>query len=67
MEHMAIDWTTIQRQYGGMWVALGEDEITVVASGKTAKKALEKAQEGGHDRPILTHMPDRLSVYVGHL
>ncbi len=62
---MAIDWTNIFKQYKGLWVALKEDEETVVGSGQTAKEALEAAQKHGYDRPILTHMPEKLATYVG--
>lgn len=62
---MSIDWTKIYKKYKGMWVALAEDEITVVGSGKTAKEAHTNAQKNGNKIPILTHMPDNLSAYVG--
>ena len=48
-----------------MWVALQDDEKTVVASGKTAKEAWEKAQNKGFKKPILTRMPTKLIPYVG--
>lgn len=62
---MAIDWTRIYKKYKGLWVALKDDEKTVVASGKTAKEAWDKAQKKGIDRPILTRMPPKLVSYVG--
>lgn len=62
---MAIDWTKMQRKYKGLWVALKEDEETVLASGKTAKEAWEGAIEKGYAKPILARMPDRLISYVG--
>lgn len=63
---MAINWTKIYKKYGGLWVALEDDEQTVIASGKTAKEAWEKAQKRGYKKPILTHMPQELITYVGH-
>jgi len=63
---MAIDWTKIYKKYKGLWVALKDDEVTVVASGKTAKETWEKAQKNGHKMPILAKMPERLIPYVGH-
>jgi len=63
--HMAIDWTKIFKQYKGLWVALKDDEKTVIASGKTAKEAWEKALSRGYKKPILTRMPDELVTYVG--
>lgn len=62
---MAIDWSKIYEQYRGLWVALAEDEQTVVGSGKTAKEAMERAREKGCDVPILTRMPEELMTYVG--
>lgn len=62
---MAIDWTTIYKKYKGRWVALKDDEVTVVGSGKTAKEALKAAKKKGHKNPILTHMPDKLVPYIG--
>ena len=62
---MPIDWTQIYEKYKGLWVALLDDEVTVVGSGETAKKAWEEAQRSGCKKPILTHMPEKLVSYVG--
>ncbi|MEK7173966.1 MAG: DUF5678 domain-containing protein [Patescibacteria group bacterium] len=62
---MSINWTTIYKKYRGKWVALREDEKTVVGSGNTAKEAWDDAQRKGYKKPILTHMPERLVTYVG--
>ncbi|MEK9154379.1 MAG: DUF5678 domain-containing protein [Patescibacteria group bacterium] len=62
---MGTDWTKIQSKYGGLWVALAEDEKTVLASGGSAKDAYDKARKGGHEDPILTRMPEALTAYVG--
>ena len=62
---MAIDWTRIYKKYKGLWVALKDDEKTVIASGKTAGEAWEKAQKKGYTKPILTRMPEELIPYVG--
>jgi len=62
---MAIDWTKIYKKYRGFWVALKNDEITVIGSGKTAKEAFEMARKKGHEKPILTRMPEELVTYVG--
>lgn len=63
---MAIDWTKIYNKYKGLWVALEDDEKTVLSSGKTAKSALDKAVKLGHQKPILTRIPNKLISYVGH-
>ena len=64
---MAIDWTKIYKKYKGLWVALAEDEQTVLGSGKTAKEALSEASQKGSMSPILTRMPENLASYVGCL
>jgi hypothetical protein len=64
---MAIDWTKIYKKYKGLWVALAEDEQTVLGSGKTAKQALLSAREKGNNSPILTRMPESIVSYVGAL
>ena len=62
---MAIDWTKIYKKYKGLWVALKDDEKTVISSGKTAKEAINKAHDKGFKNPILTRMPENLVTYVG--
>lgn len=62
---MAIDWTKIYNKYKGLWVALKDDETTVVASGNTAKEALQNSIKKGHINPILTRMPKKIMSYVG--
>ena len=63
---MVIDWTNIYKKYKGLWIALQDDEETVVASGKTAKEAWDKAPKKGFKKPILTRMPAKLIPYVGY-
>ena len=62
---MAIEWTSIYRRFKGLWVALAEDERTVLGSGKTARAARDQARKKGHRTPILARMPDSLNPYVG--
>ena len=62
---MAIDWTKIYDKYQGLWVALQDDEYTVIASGKTAKEAWEKALQKGHQKPIMFRVPTEIIPYVG--
>jgi hypothetical protein len=61
----AIDWTNIYKKYKGLWVALKDDEKTVIASGKTAKETWDKARKAGFEKPILTRMPSKIIPYVG--
>lgn len=61
----AIDWTEIFKKYKGMWVALLDDEVTVVGSGKTLREAKDMAKAKGYENPIMTQMPDELVTYIG--
>lgn len=64
---MAIDWTKIYREYKGKWVALKDDERTVIGVGKTAKLALLRAKKSGYQDPILHRVPAVNRLYVGIL
>ena len=63
----AIDWTKIVNKYKGLWVALENDEVTVISSGKTAKEVWDIAQSKGFRKPILAHMPSRNLPFIGSL
>ena len=62
---MAIDWTHIYRKYKGLWVALKDDEVTIVASGKTVKSVMQNSKKEGFDTPILFKVPARIIPYIG--
>ena len=62
---MAKDWTKIYKKYKGLWVALAEDEETVLGAGKTVKEALLQARKNSNQTPVLTRMPNSLVSYVG--
>lgn len=62
---MAIDWTELYKKYKGFWVALKDDEVTVVATGKTPQEALENAKKKGYPDPYLTRVPEEIVSYVG--
>jgi hypothetical protein len=64
-ESMAIDWTPIYKKYKGLWVALKQDEKTVVASGKNAREVLNSAIDKGYQQPIMIKVPKKLQAYVG--
>lgn len=64
---IAIDWTKICKKYKGLWVGLKKDETTVVASGRTVKEVMGKAQQKGYPNPILFHVPTKIIPYVGGL
>ena len=62
---MPVDWTKLHRRFKGRWIALRDDEKTVIGTGKTAKEATEKARKKGVKDPILARIPDRFITYVG--
>lgn len=62
---MAIDWTKTYEPYKGQWVALEDDEVTVIASGETLREALEEATKQGREKPILFRVPIRIAPYIG--
>ncbi|MEK7176329.1 MAG: DUF5678 domain-containing protein [Patescibacteria group bacterium] len=63
---MAKDWTKIYEKYKGLWVALLEDETTVVGSGRKLEEALKQAKRQGHTDPIVMRVPNTLAAYVGN-
>ena len=62
-----IDWTKIYKKYKGKWVALKDDEQTVVASGKTLKEVMEKSQRKGLPHPVVTQIPREILPIVGFI
>jgi hypothetical protein len=60
-----MNWTNMYKQYSGQWVALAEDEETVIGSGDSAKQALDEAKSSGIENPVLTRVPDEDLAYIG--
>jgi hypothetical protein len=60
-----VDWTELYRDYAGKWVALKDDEETVIASGETLEEAQERATEKGAEDPIFTRVPEESLPFVG--
>lgn len=42
-----------------------KDQVTVIASGKTAKEVLREARHKGLSRPILFKVPTQIIPYIG--
>jgi len=61
----AIDWTKIYKNYRGKWVALKDDEQTIVASGETLKEVMEKSKKKGLSHPVVTQIPQEILPIVG--
>jgi Family of unknown function (DUF5678) len=62
---MPKDWTHLAQRYPGKWVALADDETTVIASGDSAKEAL-KAATAQSPSPFLYRVPESLDAFVGY-
>jgi Family of unknown function (DUF5678) len=62
---MPKDWTHLVQRYPGKWVALGDDETTVIASADSAKEAL-KAAAAQSPSPFLYHVPESLDAFMGY-
>ena len=64
---MAKDWTKLMKAYKGLWVALAEDETTVLGTGKTVKSAILAAKKKDDKMPFLTYVPEKIVSYVGSI
>jgi hypothetical protein len=60
------DWSLLLAQYRGKWVALADDEVTVIAAASTAKAALMASAAKGARQPILFRVPDSLDTFAGY-
>jgi hypothetical protein len=63
---MPTDWTHLFKRYKGQWVALADDETTVIAAAPTAKEALATSASKGASDPILYRVPETLDVFAGY-
>ncbi len=61
------DWTKLFKDYKGQWVALKDDEITVISSGNKLSEVIRTAQSKGYQKPILTKVPRKDITYIGSL
>jgi hypothetical protein len=66
MEHQPPhikDWSQLFANHRGQWVALADDEVTVLAAAPTAKAALAASASKGSPKPILYRVPDTLDTF----
>lgn len=61
----ATDWTHIYKEYKGLWIALMDDEVTVISSGKSLDETSKKAEKKGFKDPIYYFVPKKLTYFVG--
>ncbi|MFH0937339.1 MAG: DUF5678 domain-containing protein [Candidatus Daviesbacteria bacterium] len=64
---VATDWTKIYKNYQGLWVALKDDEQTVIASGKSLEETSKKALKKGYKDPIFMQVPQKTIYFVGNI
>ncbi len=62
----AQDWSEMYRTYAGKWVALADDEETVIAADENLKRVVELSGKKGHPKPILHRIPDELVTFMGY-
>lgn len=60
-----IDWTKIYKKNRGEWVAVLDDEKTVVASGNSMERVIEEAKQKGHENPLVMRVPEEVVSFVG--
>jgi predicted nucleic acid-binding protein len=60
----AKDWRHLYEKYKGQRVALGDDEVTVIAAGRTLEEAQTEAEQAGVLHPIFTKVPVNLT-FIG--
>ena len=58
------NWSEIVDTFRGKWVALADDENTVLASALSLGEARARACSRGFTDPILFRVPDELPEYV---
>jgi hypothetical protein len=61
-----IDWTKLYATHKGLWVALDEDNETVVGTGATAEVALENARSKGFANAAIMFVPREVTAFAGH-
>ena len=62
---MAINWIKLFKDYKGQWVALKDDEKTVIVAGINPKTVRDTARKKGFEHPILMKVPAKLIPYIG--
>ncbi len=59
------NWTKLFKDYRGQWVALKDDETTVISSGVKLADVIRVAEDKGYQKPILAKIPKKDVVYIG--
>ena len=59
-----INRTPLLSKYRGKWVAFAEDDVTVIASGATAREARDAALKKT-PRHFLYRVPEKIEIFLG--
>ena len=59
------DWTHLYEKYRGKWVAVADDEVTVLASATSDREA-HRAALKHTSLPILYRVPETLEIFAGY-
>lgn len=62
---LAKNWTKLYDNYKGKWVALKDDETTVISSGERLPEVIRTAQVKGYEKPVLAKIPKKDITYIG--
>lgn len=54
------DWSKLFQEYKGKWLALQDDDVTVIAAGNTLQEVSDAAHKKGFKKPHFTRMPQEL-------
>lgn len=66
MKKKSINFTFLYKKYPGQWVALGNNEKTVYAWGKTVKTVLQASKKRGCISPILYRVPSKIHLSISY-
>lgn len=64
---MKKDWTDLQKNYAGQWVALAADETTVISASTSLQDVCAEAREKTGNTPQVSFVPERETTFVGAL
>lgn len=60
-----MNWEKIYAKYAGLWIAMKDDEETVIDSARTARSVLRKARDKGFENPLLNYIPKKVTPFIG--
>lgn len=58
----SADWANLLNEFRGLWVALADDQTTVIAAAETARDAVARSAQRGVPSPFLFYVPETFDV-----